>query len=96
MPDRETLIETKALPDNTGNLRIIYNFAARRVEEIHEFANPRQNVVTGFTFDEYGESALDSAREKLIELGGSPSDTGSPLRGKSAVARPASFGLGKG
>ncbi len=94
--DRETLVETKPLGDNTGTLRIIYNFAARRVEEIHEFANPRQNLMNGFTFDEYGEGALEAAREKLIELGGSPSDSGSSLRGKSSVAKPAVFGLGKG
>ena len=94
--DQETLIETKPLPDNTGNLRILYNFAARRVEEIHEFTNPRQNTVTGYSFDEYGDAALESAREKLIEMGGRPSDLGSALRGKGTVAKPSVFGLGKG
>lgn len=94
--DGETLMETKPLPDNSGNLRIIYNFAARRVEEIHEFNNPRQNVVTGFTFDEYGQSALESAREKLIELGGHPSDLEAGLRGKAGVVKPSVFGLNKG
>ena len=94
--DQETLMETKPLPDNTGNLRIIYNFAARRVEEIHEFSNPRQNTVTGFSFDDYGQAALESAREKLIEMGGRPSDLGASLRGKGTVAKPSVFGLGKG
>lgn len=93
--DHETLIETKPLPDNTGNLRILFNFASRRVEEIHEFTNPRQNQVTGYTFDEYGEAALEAAREKLIELGGHPSGLGQPLRGKGAVGKPSVFGLGK-
>lgn len=94
--DQETLVETKALPDNTGNLRVIYNFAARRVEEIHEFTNPRQNLVTGYSFDDYGQSALESAREKLIEMGGRPTDLGSSLRGKGSVAKPTVFGLTKG
>jgi hypothetical protein len=93
--DHETLIETKPMPDNTGNLRILFNFASRRVEEIHEFTNPKQNVVTGFSFDDYGVTALEAAREKLIELGGRPSDIGQPLRGKGAVAKPSVFGLGK-
>jgi hypothetical protein len=93
--DHETIVETKPLPDNTGNMRILFNFAARRVEEIHEFTNPRQNTVNGFTFDEYGETALEAAREKLIELGGHPSGLGPPLRGKGAVGKPSVFGLGK-
>ncbi|MEZ0224179.1 MAG: hypothetical protein ACAH83_06485 [Alphaproteobacteria bacterium] len=93
--DYETLIETKPMPDNTGNLRIIFNFASRRVEEIHEFTNPKQNVITGFAFDEYGQAALEAAREKLIELGGNPSGLDQPLRGKASVAKPSVFGLGK-
>jgi hypothetical protein len=92
--DHETLVETKPMPDNTGNLRILFNFAARRVEEIHEFTNPKQNLVTSFSFDDYGQSALEAARDKLIELGGRPSDIGQTLRGKGAIARPAALGLG--
>ena len=96
--DHETLLEVKSLPDNACNLRIVYNFAARRVEEIHEFpnTNPRQNTVTGYSFDDYGTAALESAREKLIEMGGHPSDLGASLRGKGAVAKPTVFGLNKG
>jgi hypothetical protein len=91
--DTQTLAETKPLPDNAGNLRILYNFAARRVEEIHEFANPKQNTVTGFTFDEYGSTAIEAAHAKLAELGGDPADAGPALRGKSTVPKPGVFGL---
>lgn len=91
--DHETLLETKPLPDNGGSLRILFNFAAQRVTELLDLPNPKQTVRTEYSFDDYGAAALESARAKLIELGGRPSDIELPLRGKSAVARPA--GLGK-
>lgn len=94
--DRETLIETKPLPDNTGNLRIVYNFAARRVSEIYEHNNPRQALVKDFTFDDYGPEAVEQARLKLVELGGEPSVTGYTLRGKPVTPKANISGLGKG
>ncbi len=94
--DRETLIETKPFPDNTGNLRIIYNFAARRVSEVYEHSNPRSNVVKDFSFDDYGPEAVEQARLKLTELGGEPSVSGYTLRGKPVTPKPASIkGLGR-
>lgn len=92
--DRETLIETKPLPENTGNLRIVYNFAARRVAEIYEHNNPRQNIVKDFSFDDYGPEAIEQARLKLTELGGEPSVTGYTLRGKPVVPKASITGLG--
>jgi hypothetical protein len=92
--DRETLIETKPLPDNTGNLRIIYNFAARRVSEIYEHSNPRQALVKDFSFDDYGPEAVEQARLKLVELGGEPSVSGYTLRGKPVVPKASISGLG--
>jgi len=86
--DHETLLESKTLPDNAGNLKILFNFASQRVSEIFETANPRQSIIKEYPFAEYGEAALDAAREKLIEMGGSPSGIELPLRGKSALSRP--------
>lgn len=95
--DRETLIETKPLPENTGNLRIIYNFAARRVSEVYEHTSPRSNLVKDFSFDDYGPEAIEQARLKLTELGGEPSVSGYTLRGKPVTPKPASIkGLGRG
>jgi hypothetical protein len=93
--DRETLVETKPLPDNIGNLRIVYNFAARRVSEIYEHNNPRQALVKDFTFDDYGPEAIEQARLKLVELGGEPTVTGYTLRGKPVTPRASITGLGK-
>lgn len=94
--DRETLIETKPLPDNTGHLRIVYNFSARRVSEIYEHSNPRQALVKDFNFDDYGPEAIEQARQKLVELGGAPSSAGYTLRGKPVTPKPATIsGLGK-
>lgn len=92
--DRETLVETKPLPDNIGNLRIVYNFAARRVSEIYEHNNPRQALVKDFSFDDYGPEAVEQARLKLVELGGDPSVTGYTLRGKPVVPKANISGLG--
>jgi hypothetical protein len=94
--DRETLVETKPLPDNTGNLRIVYNFAARRVSEIYEHNNPRQALLKDFSFDDYGPEAIEQARLKLLELGGEPSVTGYTLRGKPVTPKASISGLGKG
>jgi len=91
--DNETLAENKPLPDNTGNLKIIFNFASHRVTEIMEITNPKQAIVKDFSFDDYGQNAITAAREKLVELGASPSK-GESLLGKPSVARPAIRGLG--
>ncbi|MDE1151366.1 MAG: hypothetical protein PW788_02420 [Micavibrio sp.] len=86
--DHETLLETKTLPDNAGAIKIMFNFAAQRVNEIFETVNPRQSIMKEYPFAEYGEAALDAAREKLIDMGGRPSGIELPMRGKSALAKP--------
>ncbi len=91
--DNETLQETKILPDNGGSLKILFNFASRHVTELLELPNPRQVVVKDYSFDDYGQQALESARQKMIEMGASPSGIDLPLRGKSVVPKPATFGL---
>lgn len=91
--DNDTIVEKKELPDNAGNLRIMFNFASRRVTEMLETANPRQTLVTDYSFEDYGERALEKAREKLVEMGADPAGVEIPLRGKAVVARPAGIGL---
>lgn len=93
--DNDTLLEKKELPDNEGNLKILFNFASRRVTEILELTNtnPRPTVVKEYSFEDYGERALEKAREKLVEMGASPAGVEIPLRGKAVVARPAGLGL---
>lgn len=93
--DNDTLLERKELPDNEGNLKIMFNFASRRVTEILELTNtnPRPTVVKEYSFEDYGERALEKAREKLVEMGAKPAGVEIPLRGKAVVARPAGIGL---
>ncbi len=91
--DNETLQETKILPDNGGNLKILFNFASRHVTELLELPNPKQVIVKDYSFDDYGQQALESARQKMIEMGAAPSGIDLPLRGKSVVPKPATFGL---
>jgi hypothetical protein len=69
--DLETLEETK----DDLKMRIIFNFSARRVTEIYEMVAPP--VIRDFSFDDYEENALHQAREKLMEIGGRPTDSGS-------------------
>lgn len=91
--DNETLQETKLFPDNTGSLRILFNFASRHVTELLELPNPKQVIVKDYSFDDYGQQALESARAKMIDMGATPSGIDLPLRGKSVVPKPATFGL---
>lgn len=91
--DNETLQETKIFPDNTGSLRILFNFASRHVTELLELPNPKQVIVKDYSFDDYGQQALESARAKMIDMGANPSGIDLPLRGKSVVPKPATFGL---
>ncbi len=83
--DRETLLEVKTLPDNAGTLKSVFNFASRHVSEIFETVNPRQSILRDIPFEDYGDAALENARSKLIEMGGSPSGIEETLRGKPQV-----------
>ncbi|MDY0009439.1 MAG: hypothetical protein RBS08_07015 [Bdellovibrionales bacterium] len=67
--DASTLVERKPMKDE-GKLRVIFDFAARRVSEIYTAGN--HSFKTEVSFDDYGPAALTQARAKLIELGGHP------------------------
>jgi hypothetical protein len=88
--DHETLVEKKNIDDtNNQTLKIIFNFAARRVCEIYEFSNKTlPPVMREFNFEDYGPAAIEGARKKLIELGGKPSPDTGVLVGKKTFIRP--------
>lgn len=86
--DAATLLERKPMRDG-GSLRIIFDFAARRVSEI--YMREQHAFKTEVSFDDYGAAALDTARSKLRELGGHPpEDVPGPSRslGKPKLAAP--------
>lgn len=87
--DAATLLERKPMSDG-GNLRIIFDFAARRVSEI--YTREQHGFKSDVSFDDYGPAALDTARKKLQELGGNPPEDlpGSTQRslGKPKLAPP--------
>lgn len=67
--DAATLREDKKTGENE-RLRVIFDFAARRVSEIMTIGE--HAFKTEVSFDDYGPAALDTARAKLTELGGNP------------------------
>jgi hypothetical protein len=69
--DNQTLMETKYAPDTGGDavLRTIFNFGARRVNEVFEFARGG-GAMSSCSFDDYDAPALQIAKEKLEKLGG--------------------------
>lgn len=76
--DNDTLAETKFIPDPQGGstFKSLFNFRARRVNEIFESADRKTTFMTSASFDDYDSAAIDSAREKLAALGGKPADSG--------------------
>jgi hypothetical protein len=86
--DAATLIEKKMF-GHGGQLRVIFDFAARRVSEITMI--DKHAFKTEVSFDDYGPAAIDTARAKLVELGGSPPPDDLPGRplGKPRLAPPA-------
>ncbi|MBI1215306.1 MAG: hypothetical protein GC185_05735 [Alphaproteobacteria bacterium] len=91
MIDNSTLQQTKPLQESNSTLKVIFDFAARRVHEILDVASasPRQTTVKDFSFDDYGRAALEEAREKLIEMGGHPPQIEEQIGGKPTMPRPA-------
>ena len=69
--DKVTLAERKSMKDG-GHLRLLFDFAARRVSEIYTTHNSTHAFKSEVSFDDYGPAALRTARDKLTELGGSP------------------------
>lgn len=89
--DQTTLAETKTIDEDGsgGRLKVIFNFAAGRVSEVYEWYNKtHQPVVRDFSFDDYGKTAVENARKKLIELGGNPPDNPWVLSGKKISISP--------
>lgn len=84
--DPETLVEYKEIdPEKSLQMKVVFNFASCRVHEIFEWSDIRKPPqINDFTFDEYGQPAVEKARQKLIELGGNPSDGTIRLRGKGS------------
>ncbi len=75
--DNDTLAETKFIPDPQGgaSFKSLFNFRARRVNEVFESADRKTTFMTSASFDDYDSAAIDSAREKLTALGGYPSES---------------------
>jgi hypothetical protein len=59
-------------PEGGGVFRTLFNFRARRVNEIYEYGRDRKAVMNGIGFDEYDQEALAAARARLEKLGGHP------------------------
>lgn len=87
--DAATLREDKKI-DSGENLRVIFDFAARRVSEI--YITGEHAFKTEVPFDDYGPAALETARAKLLELGGEPPPDDMPAGhrglGKPKLASP--------
>lgn len=75
--DDDTLGETKFIPDAQGGstFKSLFNFRARRVNEVFEAPGGKSVFMTSASFDDYDSAAIDFAREKLKALGGKPADS---------------------
>lgn len=75
--DDDTLGETKFIPDAQGGstFKSLFNFRARRVNEVFESSGAKTIFMTSASFDDYDSAAIDFAREKLKALGGNPADS---------------------
>lgn len=86
--DDDTLSEAKFIPDAQGGstFKSLFNFRARRVNEVFESSDRKATFMTSASFDDYDSAAIDFAREKLKALGGKPNDGGAKpvFRGLSA------------
>lgn len=70
--DADTLLETKFVPDVGGisTLRTMFNFKARRVQEVYEAVNMQQPVMHSVTFNEYSVTAIEEAMRRMEKLTG--------------------------
>lgn len=83
--DDDTVMQTKFIPgpDGGAQLKAVFNFKSRRVNEIYESAGPQgRTAMTSVLLDDYDAAAADHARLQLQKLGGRPpEDTlGKPRR----------------
>lgn len=82
--DAATIAENKKAQDG-AQLRVVFDFAARRVHEVYTQGD---HMFKGeVSFDDYGPAALDAARAKLAELGGNPPPDDLPA-GHRSLAKP--------
>ncbi|MDE1151368.1 MAG: hypothetical protein PW788_02430 [Micavibrio sp.] len=70
--DDETLMAVKFIPEGSGLaiFRSIFNFHARRVNEV--FENGSKAAMSNAPFSEYSPEAIGFAAQKLETLGGKP------------------------
>lgn len=70
--DADTLLETKFVPDVGGisTMRTMFNFKARRVQEVFEAVNMKQPAMHSVTFDEYSTTAIEDAVRRMEKLTG--------------------------
>ncbi|MDI1228321.1 MAG: hypothetical protein PSY14_11610 [bacterium] len=75
--DDTTLAETKFIPDAQGGswFKTLFNFRARRVNEVYEYGSDRKALMASTSFDDYDSQSIDFARAKLKALGGNPADS---------------------
>jgi hypothetical protein len=73
--DDRTVMETKYISEATGDsvLRTVFNFGARRVNEVFEFGRGG-GAMNSCSFDEYDQKTLHVAQAKLEKLGGKVDD----------------------
>lgn len=73
--DDRTVMETKYISEATGDsvLRTVFNFGARRVNEVFEFARG-DGAMTSCSFEDYDQKTLHVAQAKLEKLGGRTDD----------------------
>lgn len=85
--DEETVMEAKYIPDAKGTsvFKTIFNFRARRVNEIYESGQGAQATMQGIPFSDYDIEALAHARETLIRLGGTPRELDGVLEKPKAL-----------
>jgi hypothetical protein len=74
--DDDLLLEAKCISDSAGGslFKTLFNFRARRVNEIYDSGCERPAAMNSISFDEYDAAALEAAHNKLRELGGKPRD----------------------
>ncbi|MBI1215640.1 MAG: hypothetical protein GC185_07465 [Alphaproteobacteria bacterium] len=74
LADSESLLETRFIPGVSGmaSLQTLFNFSARRVQEIYEAVHEGKVGLNSVSFADYDTAVLQKAAKKLEELGGKP------------------------
>lgn len=75
--DDSTIMQTKFIMTPVAStLKTIFNFGARRINEIYEMGTGKEAsmTMTSSNFEQYDSTALRRAQETLEKLGGNPPD----------------------